>query len=61
MAAKKPGKETHTWEITLIRERGKLLGHVEASDPEAAIREAIKRFEIKNPEQQRRLVARCED
>jgi hypothetical protein len=60
MAAKKPAKKIHTWEITLIRERGKLLGHVDAPDEKAAIEEAIKVFEIMNPEQQKRLIARRE-
>ena len=33
MAAKKPPpKQAYTFEITLIRERGKLLGRVEAPD-----------------------------
>jgi hypothetical protein len=57
MAAKKPAK-TYTWEITLIRERGKFLGHVEAPDAETAIKVAIEQFQITNPEQQRRLIAR---
>jgi hypothetical protein len=48
MAAKKP--ETHTWKITLIRERGKLLGRVEAPDERTAIAVAIEQFEIRNPE-----------
>jgi hypothetical protein len=61
MAAKKPTKQTHTFEITLIRERGKFLGYVEAPDEKAAIAEAIKQFEIRNPEQHRRLIARRRD
>jgi hypothetical protein len=32
MAAKRPTKKLYSWEITLIRECGKLLGHVEAPD-----------------------------
>jgi hypothetical protein len=56
---KKPGPtKTHTWEITLIRERGKFLGYVQAPDADAAIKVAIEQFEITNPEQQRRLIAR---
>jgi hypothetical protein len=39
--ASKPKKQ-YTWEITLIRDRGKLLGHVEAPDEKAAIEEAIR-------------------
>jgi hypothetical protein len=56
MAAKK--EKTHTWEITLIRERGRFLGYVEATNADAAIKVAIEQFQITNPEQQRRLIAR---
>jgi hypothetical protein len=59
VAAKKPAKTTHRWEITLIRERGKFLGFVEARDADAAIK--IEQFEITNPEQQKRLIARQTD
>jgi hypothetical protein len=31
MATKKPAQKQHKWEITLIRERGKFLGYVEAT------------------------------
>jgi hypothetical protein len=58
MAAKKPTKQNHTFELTLIRERGKFLGYVEAPDDKTAIKVAIEQFEITNPEQQRRLIAR---
>jgi hypothetical protein len=53
-------KETkkQTWEITLIRERGKFLGYVEAPNADAAIRQAIEEFQIANADQQRRLIAR---
>jgi hypothetical protein len=43
--------------FTLIRQRGKFLGYVEAPDQETSIKEAIKHFEISDPEQQKRLVA----
>jgi hypothetical protein len=46
-------KSEYQWAITLIRQRGKFLGSVEVPDPETA----IKHFEIKDPEQQKRLVA----
>jgi hypothetical protein len=59
MATKKPLKKIHTWEITLIRERGKLLGHVDAPDEKSAIEEAIQSLPD-NPEQQKRLIARRE-
>jgi septum formation inhibitor-activating ATPase MinD len=56
MATKKP--VTTRWEITLIRQRGKVLGFVEATDEKAAIEEAIKVFQITEGWQQKRLVAR---
>jgi hypothetical protein len=59
--AKKSAKTTHRWEITLIRERGRFLGFVEAPDADAAIKVAIEQFEITNPEQQKRLIARQTD
>jgi hypothetical protein len=54
MAAK---AKHYEWRISIIRKKGQLLGLVSAPDHEAAIKAAIKEFEIKNPEQQRRLVA----
>jgi hypothetical protein len=54
MAAKKKNFE---WRITLIRKRGEYLGTVEAPDQAAAIAAAIEAFEIRDPEQQKRLVA----
>lgn len=42
MAAKTPTRKTHTWEITLIRERGRMLGYVEAPDLQTAINVAIR-------------------
>jgi hypothetical protein len=54
MATKETKKQT--WEITLIRERGKFLGYVEAPNPDAAIRQAIEEFQIANADQQRRLM-----
>jgi Ser/Thr protein kinase RdoA (MazF antagonist) len=56
-----PEKREHQWAITLIRQRGKFLGYVRAPDAETAIREAIKHFEIKDPEQQKRLIAQRSD
>jgi hypothetical protein len=50
-------KKQYEWAITLIRKRGKFLGYVEAPDEKAAIVEAIKHFEIKDREQQKRLSA----
>jgi hypothetical protein len=54
-------KREHQWAITLIRQRGKFLGYVKAPDTETAIREAIKHFDIKDPDQQKRLIAERSD
>jgi hypothetical protein len=56
MATKEMKKQT--WEITLIRERGKFPGYVEAPNADAAIRRAIEEFQIANADQQQRLIAR---
>jgi hypothetical protein len=62
MATKRPAntKTTHRWEITLIRQRGQFLGFVDAPDEASAIAEAITIFQITEPWQQKRLVARRE-
>jgi len=57
MAAKK----THEWEISLIRKRAQHVGYIEAPDAESAIKAAIKKFEIKDPEKQKRLAAQRMD
>jgi hypothetical protein len=56
-----PEKREHQWAITLIRQRGKFPGYVTAPDQESAIQEAIKHFEIKDPEQHKRLIAQRSD
>jgi hypothetical protein len=58
MAKKPPPKKTFTWEITLIRERGRFLGYVDAPDEKTAIKIAIEQFQITNLEQQKRLIVR---
>jgi hypothetical protein len=45
----------HPTLIRQIRQRGKFLGYVEAQDQETAIKEAIKHFEVKDPQQKKRL------
>jgi hypothetical protein len=45
------------WLIYLIGRRG-MLGSVEAPDERAAIQAAIKKYQITEPERQKRLVAR---
>jgi hypothetical protein len=53
--ASKP--KLYQWRITQIRERGRFIGTVQAPDAEAAIKAAIKEFEIREPEQRKRLIA----
>jgi hypothetical protein len=54
----KPSKELHRWRISRIRATpAEFIGYVEAPDEEQAIKEAIKQFEIKGAEKQKRLVA----
>jgi hypothetical protein len=43
--------------MTLVRAKGQHLGLVEAPEAETAIKVAIKKFEISDPERQRRLTA----
>jgi hypothetical protein len=51
-------KREYQWAICLIRQRDKfLVGYVGAQDTDSAIEEAIKRFGITDPEQQKRLIA----
>jgi len=47
----------HRWAIYLIRKKGELLGSVEAADEKAAIAAAIEKYNISDPERQKRLVA----
>jgi len=56
--AKKPPR-TRTWAISRIKGTpAAVLGHVEAPDAESAIKAAIEKFAITDPEQQKRLAAR---
>jgi len=56
--AKEPTKLA-TWAIVRIKGTpAAVIGHVKAADAASAIEEAIKRFGISEPEQQRRLAAR---
>jgi len=49
--------KSHRWAIYLYRKKGELLGSVEVADEAAAIKTAIERFGITDPERQKRLVA----
>ena len=53
--AKKPA--IHNWRIYEIRNDGRYLGSMHASDGKAAIERAIEEFRITEPHRQRRLVA----
>jgi Phage tail protein (Tail_P2_I) len=56
--AKKPARE-RVWEISRIKGTpAAILGRIKAPDAESAIREWIEKFDITDPEQQSRLVAR---
>jgi hypothetical protein len=56
--AKKPPR-TRAWAISRIKGTpAAVLGHVDARDADSAIKEAIKKFEVIDPEQQQRLAAR---
>lgn len=48
--------QLRSWRVVLIRNRGQLLGWVNASDPEAAEIEAAKRFELNNWQRKRLLL-----
>jgi hypothetical protein len=56
-----PKKQEHQWAITPIRQRGKFLGYVKAPVAKSASEQAIKYFDIKDLEQQRRLVAQRQE
>ena len=46
------------WAIYIIRDRGYFLGNVEALSERAAVKAAIEKFGITDPERQQRLVGR---
>ena len=51
-------KKLHTWRISRIKGAPAAdVGIVQAPDAETAIKEAIKKYEIRDVEQQKRLVA----
>jgi hypothetical protein len=52
-------KQPTTWAISHIKSTPALpIGHIEAPDAESAIKEAIKKFGITDPDQQAKLAAR---
>ena len=50
-------KKLPRWEIAIIRKRGGVIGTVEAPDAEAAVKAAIEKWGITEPERQKRLAA----
>jgi hypothetical protein len=55
---KKPARE-RVWEISRIKSTpAAILGRIKARDAESAVKEWIEKFDITDPEQQQRLVAR---
>jgi hypothetical protein len=57
--AKESTTKLPTWAIVRLKGTpAAIIGHVEAPDADSAIKEAIRRFNITDPEQQRRLAAR---
>jgi hypothetical protein len=52
-----PKGTVRQWRVTELRAKGQHLGIVEAVDAETAIKLAIERFGITDPERQRRLIA----
>jgi hypothetical protein len=58
-SSRRTAAELPRWRITRIKATPAAdVGTVQAPDAEAAIRAAIERFGIKNPQHQQRLVAR---
>jgi hypothetical protein len=53
-----PKPKLHRWRISRIRGTpAEFIGYVEAPNEAEAIKQAIKQFEISDPEKQKRLVA----
>jgi hypothetical protein len=51
-------QKLYEWRITRIRSTpAAFIGHVEAPDAEEAVKEAIRKFGITDPDQQKRLAA----
>jgi hypothetical protein len=62
MPKKPQPKKLYSWRISRIRGTPAVeIGTVQAPDAETAIKVAIKEFNIKNPEQQKRLMAQRRD
>jgi len=51
-------RKLYRWRIARIRGTpAEIIGHVEAPDADAAIKEAIREYGITDPEKQKRLIA----
>ena len=51
-------KKAPVWEVIRLRAKGEYLGRIEAPDEAAALKAAIKTFQIREPEQQKQLLVR---
>jgi hypothetical protein len=60
MVKRTPKPKLYRWHISRIRKKGEFVGVVEAPDEPTAIKEAIERYDIREPWKQARLVARRE-
>ena len=53
------GKQLFPWQISRVTGKGALyIGQVDAPDAESAIKAAIRKYDITDPEQQNRVAAR---
>ena len=58
MPKRSPREKLFEWRITRIRATpARLIGYVQAPDAERAVKEAIARYGIDNPQEQARLAA----
>ena len=58
MPKRSPREKLFEWRVIKIRSTAaRLIGYVQAADAEQAVKEAIARYGIDNPEEQARLAA----
>jgi len=51
-------KKLYRWRIARIRGTpAEIIGHIEAPDADTAIKEAVRKYRITDPEKQKRLIA----
>jgi len=56
---RKRKRKTTVWQVIRMRSRGEYLGTVSAPDQEAALKAALKAFELEKAEEKRLLVRQC--